>query len=72
MKLTSLNGGQELTAGSSQTIQWTTYSVTRDAARAKLFYTLDGGRKWKKIQGFSENTGRFTWTVPATEETLTE
>ena len=72
VKLTSLNGGQEVVAGSSQTIQWTTYAVTHDAPRVRFSYTLDGGRKWKKIKGFVENAGKFIWTVPVTEETHTE
>ena len=72
VKLTSLNGGQEVVAGSSQTIQWITYAVTRDAPRVRFSYTLDGGRKWKKIKGFVENAGKYIWTVPVTEETHTE
>ena len=72
VKLTSLNGGQEVVAGSFQTIQWTTYAVTCDAPRARFSYTLNGGRKWKKIKGFVENAGKYTWTVPVTEETHTE
>ncbi len=72
VKLTSLNGGQKLIAGSSQTIQWTTYSVIRDVAKTKLFYTLNGGRKWKKIEGLTENAGRYTWTIPAIDETRSE
>jgi len=72
VKLTSLNGGQEVVAGSSQTIQWTTYAVAHDAPRVRFSYTLDGGRKWKKIKGFVENAGKYIWTVPVTEETHTE
>jgi hypothetical protein len=72
VRLTSLNGGQELTSGTSSTIQWTTYSTARDVANAKLMYTLNGGRRWKKIESLSSNPGSYTWTVPDADNTLTE
>jgi hypothetical protein len=72
VRLTSLNGGQELTSGTSSTIQWTTYSTARDVTTAKLVYTLNGGRRWNKIENLSGNPGSYTWTVPDADNTLTE
>jgi uncharacterized repeat protein (TIGR02543 family) len=72
VKLTSLNGGEKLIAGSSFTIQWTSYSTVSDVAGVKLFYTLNGGNAWKKIESFTNNPGRYTWTIPATNKTKTK
>jgi len=71
-RITSLNGSQELTSGTSSTIQWTTYSTARDVTNAKLMYTLNGGKRWKKIENLSSNPGSYTWTVPDADNTLTE
>jgi len=72
VRLTSLNGSQELASGTSSTIEWTTYSTARDVAKAKLVYTLNGGRRWKKIEILSSNPGSYTWTVPDADNTFTE
>ena len=72
LKLTSLNGGEKLIAGASSTIQWTSYSTVRDVAGVKLFYTLNGGNTWKKIESLTNNPGRYTWTIPATNNTKTK
>jgi len=72
VRLTSLNGSQELASGTSSTIEWTTYSTARDVAKAKLVYTLNGGRRWKKIENLSSNPGSYTWTVPDADNTFTE
>jgi len=61
-----------LASGTSSTIEWTTYSTARDVAKAKLVYTLNGGRRWKKIENLSSNPGSYTWTVPDADNTFTE
>lgn len=72
VRLTSLNGGQQLTSGSSSAIRWKTYSTAQDVAGIKLFYTLNGGRKWKKIERLTDNPGSYAWAVPDTNEARTE
>ena len=64
-KLTSLNGGQTLTASTSTTITWTTHSTVRPVASVKLKYTVNGGRTWKLMDTVSGNPGSYSWQLPA-------
>ncbi len=72
VRVTSLNGGQQLVSGSSSTIQWKTYSTARDVVGIKLFYTLNGGKKWKKIESLTNNPGSYAWAVPDINNARTE
>jgi hypothetical protein len=69
VKVTWPNGGETLTSGDMPTITWTTYETKRDVARVILKYTKNGGKRWKKIETLTENTGTYDWTVPDVRKT---
>jgi len=65
LKLTSPNGGETLTVGSTHTITWQTYALTKTVAKVILQYSTDGGRTWKGIRSFvGSNPGSYNWNVP--------
>jgi len=43
LKLTSPNGGESLSVGSTHTITWDTYALTKTVAKVILQYSTDGG-----------------------------
>jgi endonuclease/exonuclease/phosphatase family metal-dependent hydrolase len=60
VRITAPNGGESYTAGSSQTITWTSAAV----ADVKLEYTLDG-TAWTQITASTPAApGSYGWTVP--------
>ncbi|MFY0563340.1 lamin tail domain-containing protein [Archangium lansingense] len=64
--LTSPNGGESWTAGSTRAITWTTQSVSN----VKLEYTLNNGGTWSVIaSSVAASTGSYTWTVPGSAST---
>ena len=66
VRLTSPNGKENLTSGSSYTITWTTNNTERPIAKVKLFYTKNGGATWKLIDTLpGGNPGTYDWTVPS-------
>lgn len=62
LTLTSPNGGETWTAGSSQQINWTS---TGAIASVKLEYSLDNGGSWTTIDNGVNNDGDFNWSIPA-------
>ena len=59
--LTNLNGGEQITAGDSTTITWTT-NITKDL---RIEYTADNGISWNNvISKTPASTGSFRWKVP--------
>ncbi|ATB30143.1 hypothetical protein MEBOL_003598 [Melittangium boletus DSM 14713] len=63
--VTSPNGGESWTTGSTQAITWTSSGVTN----VKLEYTLNGSTWTTLTSSTSASTGRYTWTVPTTATT---
>src|SRR5439155_211054 len=62
--LSSPNGGEVWTVGSSQNIAWTTGG---SVPNVKLEYSTDGGSTYPNvIVASTPNTGTFGWTVPDT------
>jgi subtilisin family serine protease len=61
--LTSPNGGENLEAGSSHHITWTS---TGGVGNVKIQYSTDSGTTWLDITTSTANDGNFTWTVPNT------
>src|SRR3989441_758687 len=60
--LSSPNGGEVWTVGSSQNITWTTGG---SVPNVKLAYSTDGGSTYPNvIIASAPNTGTFAWTVP--------
>src|SRR5207247_2352393 len=60
--LSSPNGGEIWTVGSSQSIAWTTGGTVPNV---KLEYSTDGGSTYPNvIIASTPNTGSFSWTVP--------
>src|SRR5207245_9541970 len=60
--LSSPNGGEVWTVGSSQNIAWTTGG---SVPTVKLEYSTDGGSTYPNvIIASTPNTGTFSWTVP--------
>jgi hypothetical protein len=72
VKLTSPDGGETLTAGSTHTIEWTTNATVNSVASVKLLYTLNG-TTWKKIpEAITGNPGSYLWTVPTVKKEKTK
>ncbi|MBZ4421232.1 galactose oxidase-like domain-containing protein [Myxococcus sp. RHSTA-1-4] len=62
----SPNGGEVLLSGSSAVLRW---STTGSVPTVDLAYTTDLGATWTPIASGVENTGAYTWQVPAVSTT---
>ncbi len=69
LTLTSPNGGESWTIGSSRTITWTSSNL---AGTVELELSRDGGASWSTIVGNTPNDGSQSWVVtgPPTTEAL--
>ena len=64
--VTSPNGGESWTAGSSQTITWTSSGTV---GNVDILYSYNGGSSWNSVIADTANDGSYTWTVPDTPST---
>jgi len=65
VKLTSPDGWETLTSGSTHTITWRTNATIRPVASVKLFRTMNGGSTWTLIKTLlTGNPGSYNWKVP--------
>jgi len=60
--VTSPNGGEVWTAGTSQNLTWTS---TGTPGNVDIYYSIDSGANWTSIVTNTANDGTHTWTVPA-------
>lgn len=60
--VTSPNGGENWSAGSQQTITWTTAGTV---GNVKIDYSLNLGSSWVNLTTSTPNDGSFPWTLPA-------
>ncbi len=59
--VTSPNGGENWTGGSTQNIQW---STTGSVGNVKIEYSSDNGGSWTTVAASESNDGDYSWTVP--------
>lgn len=59
--VTSPNGGENWTVGSSNNITWSTAGTV---GNVKIQYSIDGGSNWSTIIASADNSGSYTWMVP--------
>jgi len=59
--VTSPNGGESLTGGSSYNIKW---SHTGTVGNIHIEYTINNDSSWSTIAASTSNDGNYTWTVP--------
>ena len=59
--VTSPNGGETWTAGSSHSITWTSSGTV---GNVKIEYSSDNGSSWSTITSSTPNDGTHSWTVP--------
>jgi hypothetical protein len=59
--VTSPNGGESITAGSTYTINW---SSTGFVGNVKIEYTSNNGSNWVVISASTANDGAYSWKVP--------
>jgi len=63
IQVTSPDGGESWTAGSSHSITWTTTGTIADV---KIEYSTDSGSSYATVISLTINTGSYTWSVPYT------
>jgi hypothetical protein len=61
--LSSPNGGESLTAGSTHDITWTSTGI-EEGNHIRIEYSIDSGATWKEIIPFTANSGIYSWSVP--------
>jgi len=66
--VTSPNGGENWTVGTSQTITWTA-SDDVGVTSIDIYYSTNGGATYHTIATGEANDGAYTWTVPNTPST---
>ncbi|MGA2586222.1 MAG: SBBP repeat-containing protein [Candidatus Aminicenantales bacterium] len=59
--VTSPNGGESWTVGSTQNITWISMGVDTNV---KIEYSTDAGTTWVEIVASTENYGTYEWIVP--------
>jgi len=64
--LTSPNGGESWSAGTTQNIAWMTGTAL---AGIKLEYSTNGGTAWTTIAASTPDASPYAWTVPAVAST---
>jgi hypothetical protein len=60
--VTSPNGGEAWTSGSTQNLTWTS---TGFSDPVKIEYSADGGNNWTLLTGSTPNDGSYDWTITA-------
>ncbi len=60
--VTAPNGGETWTAGSSQTVTWTSTGTVGDV---KIEYSTDNGGAWSTAAASTANDGSYSWTLPS-------
>jgi hypothetical protein len=73
--LTSPNGGEVWTGGSSHSITWNYLSITDAMLKnnpVSLYYSTDGGTTFPNLiaAGLSNSGGTYSWTVPAINSSM--
>ena len=63
LTVTSPNGGESWTMGSTQAVTWTSAGT---AANVKVEYSTNGGSSWTTAIASTPNTGSYLWTTPVT------
>ncbi len=58
------NGGESLLAGSSEEIAWLASGYSKDYPM-KIEYSNDAGKNYNEITAKAENSGSYSWKVPA-------
>ena len=66
LTVTSPNGGENWTAGSSHNITWTSTGVTGNIG---ILYTTNNGSNWNQVVSNTENDGVHPWIVPDSPST---
>ncbi len=61
--VTSPNGGESWSAGSSHNVTWTS---TGSVGNVKISYSTNNGSNWTTINSSTSNDGSYAWTLPAT------
>ena len=61
LTLTSPNGGEKLTAGTTHEITWTSEGGIENV---KIEYSVNNGTDWIEIIDSTENDGSYIWDVP--------
>jgi hypothetical protein len=61
--VTSPNGGENLSAGSTHEITWTGEGTVGDV---NIEYSIDNGNSWTMIELAAGNNSSYNWTVPGT------
>lgn len=64
--VTSPNGAENFSAGSTQTITWTS---TGNIPTVEIWLSTNGGFTYSYINDYVQNTGSYSWTVPNTPST---
>ncbi|MCX6579250.1 MAG: fibronectin type III domain-containing protein [Candidatus Aminicenantes bacterium] len=63
LTLTSPNGGENFSTGSTHAITWTGTEIEK-IKNVMLEYSINNGTTWTTIMPFITNNGSFNWTVP--------
>jgi len=64
VRLNSPNGGTAVTPGGTFRVSWTTHATRDPVARAKVYFTQDGGTTWKLVDTLEGNPSYYDWLVP--------
>jgi hypothetical protein len=64
VRLNSPNGGTAVTPGGPFRVSWTTHATRDPVARAKVYFTKDGGTTWKLVDTLEGNPSYYDWLVP--------
>ncbi len=62
--VTRPNGGETFTAGTQESITWTTIAGDAPVDYIDLWYSVNSGDNWIPIDTNLPDTGTYTWTVP--------
>jgi hypothetical protein len=64
VRLNSPNGGTAVTPGGTIRVSWTTHATKNAVAKAKVYFTKDGGTTWKWVDTLEGDPSYYDWLVP--------